>query len=684
MRFWYFSAILWVVCQALPSKKQYSVAPELLPGLSEIEDKSTIPEMYAGHMPLAQSNSDDKDEIDYFFWKFSRPDKVLNTLIIWLNGGPGCSSMDGALVENGPFRVNKDLKLVVNEGSWHTRADMLYVDQPVNTGFSVSNSKEKKYDEDLTLTTQHFMDFLESYFKVFPDDQFKDLIIAGESYSGQYVPFLAEAIQKRNAETSDDLAKYNLRGILVGNGWMDPDTQSLAYLPFALSKGLIDQNNPHFSTLLRQQEKCQDRIISRNPNEHQPFQYEECENILQSILTATRDVSADTPSNQVCMNIYSYNLRDSYPACGSNWPDEVLHVPGFFDRPGILEALNLDPSKVPQWKECNLEVYYHLKNRKAVPSVRKLPALLDSGLKVILYNGEMDLLCNERGVLDMIDKLQWGGAKGFSSKTKEYDWNYRDFETNTDHIAGNVLHDRNLTYISVHNASHMVPNDKSLYSRGVVDIYLDDIFLEELHGKDVLVTTSEKDMDDFDNSKLGVLGITDGKPSEEEELEEEFDQYVDELEEGESESGLLDDDKEDETVGATDQNDDKNKGGEDKPNENPDKEKEEQDRQRKRRKGTFKIFGITILVVLTLGSFVFYIYIRKHTNKTRAILIDPSRRQHDSQNKRVSWADDLEHGYDFETDQSQPRSGQSAPKKNGSYTRVPNTELDESFELENL
>ncbi|GAV52969.1 hypothetical protein ZYGR_0AI02510 [Zygosaccharomyces rouxii] len=679
MRFWYFSAILWAVCLALPSKKQYSVAPELLPGLSEIEDKSTIPEMYAGHMPLARLNSDDKDEIDYFFWKFSRPDKALNTLIIWLNGGPGCSSMDGALVENGPFRVDKNLKLVVNEGSWHTRADLLYVDQPVNTGFSVSNGNEKKFDDDLTLTTQHFMSFLESYFKVFPDDQFKDLIIAGESYSGQYVPFLAEAIQKRNEQTHNDLEKYNLRGILVGNGWMDPDTQSLAYLPFALSKGIVDQSNPHFRTLLREQELCQDRIMNRASDEHQPFQYEECESILQTILTATRNVSAETPSNEVCMNMYSYNLRDSYPACGSNWPEEVLHVPGFFDRPGILEALNLDPSKVPQWKECNLDVYFHLKNKKAVPSVRKLPALLDSGLKVILYNGEMDLLCNEKGVLDMIDKLQWSGEKGFSSKARQYGWRYRDFETNTDHVAGNVLSDRNLTYISVYNASHMVPNDKSLYSRGVVDIYFDDVFLEELDGKDVLVTTSEKDIDDFDSAnKLGVLGISDGDTSEEA-LEEQFDQYLNEG--GKSQSGTSDDGKESANVGTSD---DKNKGDEDKPSEKPNQDKEEQDQKRRRRQGTFKIFGITVLVVLLLGSFILYVYIRKHTNKTRAILINPSRRQHDSQNKRVSWADDLEHGYDFETDQSQPGSAQSAPKKKGSYTRVPNTELDESFELENL
>lgn len=648
IQFWYFSVILWAICQALPSKKQYSVAPELLPGLSEIEDKSKIPEMYAGHMPLAQTDSESKDEIDYFFWKFSKADEDLNTLIIWLNGGPGCSSMDGALVENGPFRVDKNLKLVANEGSWHTRADLLYVDQPVNTGFSVSNGNEQKFDDDLTLTTQHFMDFLENYFKVFSDDQFKDLIIAGESYSGQYVPLLAEAIQKRNEQVNDESKKYNLRGILVGNGWMDPDTQSLSYLPFALSKGIIDKDNPLFLRLLEEQEICQKAILNRGSDAHQPFQYTQCENIVQTILLATQNTSADVPSNEVCMNMYSYNLRDSFPACGMNWPEEVLHVPGFFDRPGVMEALNLDSSKVPHWKECNLDVYFHLKNEKAIPSVRKLPALLESGLKVILYNGEMDLLCNEKGILDMIDNLQWGGEKGFSSNTKEYSWNYRDHETKTDLLAGNILLDRNLTYITVHNASHMVPNDKSLYSRGVVDIYLDDVSFEKRDGKDILVTTSGKSVENSDNNtnELGVLGVPD------------------------------------ENVGTTDQKDDNDKSNEDKPKERPDQDK--QDEIRRRRQSTFKIFGITIIVFFTVASFVFYVYIKKHTKKSHAILINPNGRHQDSRNKRVSWADDLEHGYDFEIDQSELRPTQPAPKSKGSYTRVPNTELDESFELENL
>ncbi|CDH09016.1 probable Pheromone-processing carboxypeptidase KEX1 [Zygosaccharomyces bailii ISA1307] len=657
MRLWYCSALLWAVSTALPVKKQYSVAPELLPGLSEIKDKAVIPEMYAGHMPLAPFDGQDP-EISYFFWKFARPDKDLNTLIIWLNGGPGCSSMDGALVENGPFRVNEEYKLRLNEGSWHTKANMLYVDQPVNTGFSIPTGKEQIFDDDLSLSTQHFLQFLESYFETFPDDQTKDLIIAGESYSGQYIPFIADAIQQRNEAITDESKRYNLRGLLIGNGWMDPDAQSLAYLPFAISKNIVDQQNPYFSTLLKAHESCQNSINNRDLQKNPPFSYQECEDILQLLLAATKNTSSDTPADQVCLNVYSYNLRDSYPACGMGWPQDVLRVPGFFARPGVLEALNVDPDKVPQWTECNMDVYSHLKNNRSVPSIHKLPGLLDSGLEVILYNGEMDLLCNDKGVLDMIHNLHWGGQSGFSNSAAKYGWTFADLENNINHTAGHITSDRNLTFISVHNASHMVPNDKPLISRGVLDIYLRDTVFEESNGEGVLVTTSSKDADSTAGSKnLGVLGASNETSSSGEKQDSESS--------ADSENGKEDENKD---------------NGKDNDKDN---DKDDADQRRRRRQDTFKVFAITVVSVSLVVSLGLYIYVRKHSKAKRAGYIDPNRRQN-PQGKKVSWADDLERTDNLDTGHGQPSSAQSASQKKNSYTQVPNTELDESFELENF
>ena len=91
--------------------------------------------MYAGQLELFPENN-----TNYFFWKFTDGNKNANSTsykrtTFWLNGGPGCSSMDGALLESGPFRIDQSQNVVMNNGSWHKVSDVIYVDQPAGTGF---------------------------------------------------------------------------------------------------------------------------------------------------------------------------------------------------------------------------------------------------------------------------------------------------------------------------------------------------------------------------------------------------------------------------------------------------------------------------------------------------------------------------------------------------------------------
>lgn len=106
-----------------------------------------------------------------FFWHFqNRHIANRQRTVIWLNGGPGCSSMDGALMEVGPYRLKNDTTLEFNDGSWDEFANLLFVDQPVGTGFSFVNSN--KYLRELDQVGEHFLVFLEKFFKLFP--QYED------------------------------------------------------------------------------------------------------------------------------------------------------------------------------------------------------------------------------------------------------------------------------------------------------------------------------------------------------------------------------------------------------------------------------------------------------------------------------------------------------------------------------
>jgi cathepsin A (carboxypeptidase C) len=79
-----------------------------------------------------------EEDAHFYFWMFeSRSNPVDDPMVLWLNGGPGCSSMTGLLMELGPCSVDKEtLETVVNPYSWNNNATVIFLDQPIGTGFS--------------------------------------------------------------------------------------------------------------------------------------------------------------------------------------------------------------------------------------------------------------------------------------------------------------------------------------------------------------------------------------------------------------------------------------------------------------------------------------------------------------------------------------------------------------------
>jgi carboxypeptidase D len=113
-----------------------------------------------------------------FFWHYQNK-HIANKqrTVIWLNGGPGCSSEDGALMEIGPYRV-KDASgpiLEHNPGSWNEFANIMFVDNPVGTGYSFVDGDS--YVKELPEMAQQFVLFLEKWFTMFPEYEHDDVSI---------------------------------------------------------------------------------------------------------------------------------------------------------------------------------------------------------------------------------------------------------------------------------------------------------------------------------------------------------------------------------------------------------------------------------------------------------------------------------------------------------------------------
>ncbi|KAF8141830.1 Alpha/Beta hydrolase protein [Boletus edulis] len=167
---------------------------------------------WAGNIPV-QRQGHPNDTL--FFWAFessydsftAESDKPWG---IWLNGGPGSSSLVGLFFENGPIQISNDYSLFKNEYAWTNVADYVWIDQPVGVGFSTADSKGYIYDEDQMAVD--FMGFLENFVKVFPNLAERPLHLTGESYAGVYIPYITKAyFEMKNPPV-------NLARIAIGDG----------------------------------------------------------------------------------------------------------------------------------------------------------------------------------------------------------------------------------------------------------------------------------------------------------------------------------------------------------------------------------------------------------------------------------------------------------------------------------
>lgn len=113
-------------------------------------------------------------------------------LLMWFNGGPGCSSMLGLWQENGPWVIDDDTStMYVNPYSWNNQSNVLYIESPSGVGYSImSENEEDVAHSDMTVSQDAF-NALKVFYEKFPEYVENDLFISGESYAGLYVPYLA-------------------------------------------------------------------------------------------------------------------------------------------------------------------------------------------------------------------------------------------------------------------------------------------------------------------------------------------------------------------------------------------------------------------------------------------------------------------------------------------------------------
>lgn len=382
---------------------------------------------YSGYLDVS-----DEDK-HFFYWFFeSRNDPKNDPVILWLNGGPGCSSLTGLFFELGSSSIGSGLKPIYNPHSWNSNASVIYLDQPINVGYSYSSESVSN----TVAAGQDVYAFLELFFKKFPQYAKNPFHIAGESYAGHYIPVFASEI------LSHEDRGFNLTSVLIGNGLTDPLTQYEFYEPMACGEG----GEP--SVLEPEQCQAMSDAIPR------------CKSLIQSCYDSGSVwlcVPATIYCNNAEMGPYQRTGRNVYDVrkmCeGSNLCYEGLgEIEEYLNLEDVKNALG---AEVDDYQSCNFDI-----NRNFVfagdwmkPYYKAVTDLLEADLPVLVYAGDKDFICNWLGNQAWTERLEWSGKEKFAAKPLK-PWTLGKKQ------VGEVKNHKNFTFLRVYGGGHMVPYDQ--------------------------------------------------------------------------------------------------------------------------------------------------------------------------------------------------------------------------------
>ncbi len=385
---------------------------------------------YTGYIDIAEGDK------HLFYWFFeSRNDPENDPVVIWLNGGPGCSSTTGLFFELGPSLISEDLKPIYNPYSWNSNASVIFLDQPIGVGYSYSGGSTVGSTD---LAAKDFYVFLELFFQKFEKFRHLPFHISGESYGGHYIPKFASEIVNHPERT------FNLTSVLIGNGLTDTLTQIAWYGPMACGQGGYPS------------------VLSPEICNNYGVQYKICHPIIETCYKTgfTPICILGALCDKIMVGSYllsGRNLYDIRETCdGACYPGET-YSDNFLSLDKVKNAVGAD--LIGNFTGCSQAVgtQFLLTGDEARPFQQYVTELLHKEVPVLIYAGDKDYICNWLGNKAWTDALQWDGAEAYSHTPTEQWITNHPVENGS---AGTVRSANNLTFLRIFDAGHMVPHNQ--------------------------------------------------------------------------------------------------------------------------------------------------------------------------------------------------------------------------------
>ncbi|KAJ4001654.1 serine carboxypeptidase [Lentinula boryana] len=370
-----------------------------------------------------------------FFWYFAaRENNDTAPLALWFNGGPGSSSMLGLFQELGPCRINNaSTAVALNPNSWNTKANLLFIDQPVGVGFS-HGTMDVGTSEEAAADVWNFLQIFLSDSR-FSSLQSHDLAIWTESYGGHYGPTFAAYFLSQNAAIAKGTISgitLNLKTLGVGDGLTDPLSQYPGYITYAGS-------NPYHA------------LVSTSTITRANTSWLSSTGCKEQITACNND-----GSNSVCSAAQSFCNNNILSPLAGNF--DVYYIlatnpdPYPPDLTSYLKTIETKIGAESTWQETNDNVYDNFAAtgdwmRNSRPD---LETVIDAGVRVVVYDGDADYILNFNGVEAMVNNLDMQFTSILQAQSFE-SW------TVNGQLAAQVKNAGTFSYIRIYGAGHEVP-----------------------------------------------------------------------------------------------------------------------------------------------------------------------------------------------------------------------------------
>lgn len=381
-------------------------------------------ESYSGYFTVNKTYNS-----NLFFWYFpALKNRADAPVVLWLQGGPGASSLYGCFMENGPVFVNENNKLQKRPQSWHVDHHVLYIDNPVGAGFSYTDNAAG-YATNQNDVAANLFSAVRQFFQVFSELRNNRFYVAGESYAGKYVPAVSYAIYQKRL-SADPWDRINLKGIAIGNGVTDPINQ-IDFGQYFYELGFIDEANLAIFNLYQG--------YSRSA-------------YAQNNFTGSMLYTFALINSQNCLFNQLTGFTSPYNYLEPNGYNEFIERTGnYLANSTIRNHLHVGSKPFVAFTDTNLVLANLVGD--IMQTVAPWVATLANNYKVIIYNGQLDLLAGATNTAKYLAKLPYDSLSAFNSAKRSI-WRVNNEIAGYSKVAGN------LTHVIVRDAGHMVPVDQ--------------------------------------------------------------------------------------------------------------------------------------------------------------------------------------------------------------------------------